>query len=32
VQNSNNADDLAARGQQVWLTWDPEHSYAIGAK
>jgi len=32
VQNSNNADDLAARGQQVWLSWDPEHSYAIGAK
>jgi spermidine/putrescine transport system ATP-binding protein len=32
VQNINNADDVAARGQQVWLSWDPEHSYAIGAE
>jgi spermidine/putrescine transport system ATP-binding protein len=32
VQNSNNADDLAARGQQVWLSWEPQHSYVIGAK
>jgi spermidine/putrescine transport system ATP-binding protein len=32
VQNSNNADDLAARGQQVWLSWEPRHSYVIGAK
>jgi len=32
VQNSNNADDVAARGQDVWLSWEPEHSYAIGAK
>jgi spermidine/putrescine transport system ATP-binding protein len=32
VQNSNNADDVAARGQQVWLSWEPQHSYVIGAK
>ena len=32
VQNSNNADDLAARGQQVWLSWEPRHSYVIGVK
>ena len=32
VQNSNNADDLAARGQHVWLSWEPRHSYVIGAK
>jgi spermidine/putrescine transport system ATP-binding protein len=32
VQNSNNADDVAARGQHVWLSWEPEHSYVIGAK
>jgi spermidine/putrescine transport system ATP-binding protein len=32
VQNSNNADDLAARGQQVWLSWEPQHSYVIGVK
>jgi spermidine/putrescine transport system ATP-binding protein len=32
VQNSNNADDVAARGHDVWLTWEPEHSYVIGAK
>ncbi|HTR91567.1 MAG TPA: ABC transporter ATP-binding protein [Trebonia sp.] len=32
VQNSNNADDVAARGQDVWLSWEPQHSYVIGAK
>ena len=32
VQNSNNADDVATRGQDVWLSWEPQHSYAIGAK
>src|SRR3984885_7729593 len=32
VQNSNNADDVAARGQQVWLSWEPQHSYVIGVK
>jgi spermidine/putrescine transport system ATP-binding protein len=32
VQNSNNADDVAARGQDVWLSWEPQHSYMIGAK
>jgi spermidine/putrescine transport system ATP-binding protein len=31
VQNSNNADDVAARGQDVWLSWEPDHSYVIGA-
>jgi spermidine/putrescine transport system ATP-binding protein len=32
VQNSNNSDDVAARGQDVWLTWEPQHSYVIGDK
>jgi spermidine/putrescine ABC transporter ATP-binding subunit len=32
VQNANNADDVASRGQDVWLSWEPEHSYVIGAK
>jgi spermidine/putrescine transport system ATP-binding protein len=32
VQNSTNSDDVAARGQEVWLSWDPRHSYVIGAK
>jgi spermidine/putrescine transport system ATP-binding protein len=32
AQNSNNSDDVAARGQDVWLSWDPRHSYVIGAK
>jgi spermidine/putrescine transport system ATP-binding protein len=31
VQNAESSDDLVARGQQVWLSWDPKHSYAIGA-
>jgi spermidine/putrescine transport system ATP-binding protein len=31
LQNTSSADDLAARGDAVWLTWDPQHSYAIGA-
>ncbi|WP_067482323.1 ABC transporter ATP-binding protein [Actinomadura hibisca] len=29
-QNATNADDLAARGDQVWLAWEARHSYAIG--
>src|SRR5579863_6127127 len=29
VQNSSNSDDVAARGLQVWLSWEPEHSYVI---
>jgi len=32
VQNSNNADDAAARGQHVWLSWEPQHSYVIEAR
>jgi spermidine/putrescine transport system ATP-binding protein len=31
VQNVSSADDVAARGDSVWLSWDPRHSYAIGA-
>jgi spermidine/putrescine transport system ATP-binding protein len=31
AQNTSSADDLAARGDSVWLSWDPRHSYAIGA-
>ncbi|GAA2290674.1 ABC transporter ATP-binding protein [Actinomadura luteofluorescens] len=31
VQNATSADDLAVRGDSVWLSWDPRHSYAIGA-
>ncbi|MEO5878416.1 MAG: ABC transporter ATP-binding protein [Streptosporangiaceae bacterium] len=30
VQNANNPDDLAGRGDEVWLSWEPRHSYAIG--
>ena len=32
TQNASNADDIADRGDSVWLTWDPQHSYAIGEK
>ncbi|MGW5411329.1 ABC transporter ATP-binding protein [Actinomadura geliboluensis] len=31
LQNATSADDIAARGDTVWLSWDPRHSYAIGA-
>jgi spermidine/putrescine transport system ATP-binding protein len=31
LQNATSADDIAARGDSVWLSWDPRHSYAIGA-
>ncbi len=31
VQNASSADDVAARGDGVWLSWDPRHSYLIGA-
>jgi spermidine/putrescine transport system ATP-binding protein len=31
VQNVSSADDVAARGDGVWLSWDPRHSYVIGA-
>jgi spermidine/putrescine transport system ATP-binding protein len=29
-QNSAAAGDVAARGDNVWLSWQPEHSYPIG--
>jgi spermidine/putrescine transport system ATP-binding protein len=32
TQNASNSEDLAARGNTVWLTWSPQHSYAIGEK
>ncbi len=31
VQNVSSSEDLVARGHTVWLTWEPQHSYAIGA-
>jgi spermidine/putrescine transport system ATP-binding protein len=31
TQNATSADHVAARGDSVWLSWDPRHSYAIGA-
>ena len=31
TQNAASADDIAVRGDSVWLSWDPRHSYAIGA-
>ena len=31
VQNTNDATDIAVRGDSVWLSWEPRHSYAIGA-
>ncbi len=31
TQNTTSADDLAVRGDSVWLSWEPRHSYAIGA-
>jgi spermidine/putrescine transport system ATP-binding protein len=29
-QNASNAEDLAVRGDRVYLTWAPQHSYMIG--
>ena len=29
-QNSASAADVAARGDSVWLSWNPQHSYPIG--
>jgi spermidine/putrescine transport system ATP-binding protein len=29
-QNSAPADGCIGRGDEVWLTWDPQHSYPIG--
>jgi spermidine/putrescine transport system ATP-binding protein len=31
-QNAANADDLAERGDPVYLTWSPQHSYPIGVR
>jgi spermidine/putrescine transport system ATP-binding protein len=30
-RNAASADDLAERGDRVFLTWAPQHSYPIGA-
>ena len=32
TQNTNSADDIAVRGDRVWLSWEPRHSYAIGER
>ena len=32
TQNASNADDIAVRGDAVWLAWEPQHSYAIGER
>ena len=29
-QNSASAGNMAARGDSVWLSWNPQHSYPIG--
>ncbi|MBT2213727.1 ABC transporter ATP-binding protein [Actinomadura sp. NEAU-AAG7] len=29
-QNVTSGEDVAARGDVVWLSWDPRHSYALG--
>ncbi|MGN6795063.1 MAG: ABC transporter ATP-binding protein [Streptosporangiaceae bacterium] len=29
-QNSASAGDVAARGDGIWLSWQPQHSYLIG--
>jgi len=31
LQNAHSASDAAGRGDVVWLSWDPAHSYAIGS-
>ncbi|MCP2339689.1 ABC transporter ATP-binding protein [Actinomadura rupiterrae] len=31
VQNAMNAEDVARRGDTVWLSWEPQHSYVIGS-
>ena len=31
LQNAHGASDAAGRGDVVWLSWDPAHSYAIGS-
>ena len=30
-QNAASAEDIAVRGDHVYLSWNPQHSYAIGA-
>jgi spermidine/putrescine transport system ATP-binding protein len=29
LQNSSDPDDIAHRGQEIWLSWRPDHSLAI---
>jgi spermidine/putrescine transport system ATP-binding protein len=29
-QNASSAEDIAVRGDHVYLSWNPQHSYAIG--
>ncbi|MEV4257786.1 ABC transporter ATP-binding protein, partial [Spirillospora sp. NPDC049652] len=31
VQNAMSAEDVARRGDRVWLSWEPQHSYLIGS-
>ena len=31
-QNASNAEDIAARGDSVFLSWNPQHSYPIGTR
>jgi spermidine/putrescine transport system ATP-binding protein len=31
LQNAADSEDIAARGQDVWLSWRPEHSLALAA-
>jgi spermidine/putrescine transport system ATP-binding protein len=31
-QNASSAEDLAERGDRVFLTWSPQHSYPIGVR
>jgi spermidine/putrescine transport system ATP-binding protein len=31
TQNATSAGDIAVRGDSIWLSWEPRHSYAIGA-
>jgi spermidine/putrescine transport system ATP-binding protein len=30
TQNASSAEDIASRGEDVYLSWNPQHSYAIG--
>ena len=29
MQNTSDSDDIAERGQDVWLSWRPDHSLAL---